>query len=46
MRHLGHFDPYLLAHRGKEHLVDERHYKAAIRKAAWVSAVLLVDGRG
>lgn len=45
VRLLGHFDPYLLAHRGKGHLVDDRHYKAVYRKAAWVSAVILVDGR-
>ncbi|MBE3519953.1 MAG: AlkZ family DNA glycosylase [Firmicutes bacterium] len=39
------FDPYMLGHRQKSHLVDEAHYKAIYRKAGWVSPVLLVNGR-
>lgn len=39
------FDPYMLGHRQKSHLVDEANYKAIYRKAGWVSPVLLVNGR-
>lgn len=39
------FDPYMLGHRQKSHLVGEAQYKAIYRKAGWVSPVLLVDGR-
>lgn len=39
------FDPYLLAHRNKEPLVPVEHYKRVYRPAAWLSPVVLVDGR-
>ncbi|HHY34911.1 MAG TPA: winged helix DNA-binding domain-containing protein [Firmicutes bacterium] len=39
------FDPYMLGHRQKSHLVDEANYKAIYRKAGWVSPVLLLNGR-
>jgi hypothetical protein len=44
VRLLPHFDPYLLAHRGKDHLVPARHYKKVYRNQAWISPVVLVDG--
>jgi hypothetical protein len=44
VRLLPHFDPYLLAHRAKDHLVPARHYKKVYRNQAWISAVVLVDG--
>jgi len=39
------FDPYLLGHRDKGHLVDAARYKQVFRKAGWLSPVVLVDGR-
>jgi uncharacterized protein YcaQ len=39
------FDPYMLGHAGKDHLVDERHYKRVYRGAGWISAVVLLDGK-
>jgi uncharacterized protein YcaQ len=39
------FDPYLLAHADKQHLVPARFYKRVYRNQGWVSAVLLLDGR-
>lgn len=45
LRLLPYFDPYMLGHAGKNHLVDERHYKRVYRKAAWISPVVLLNGR-
>ena len=45
VRLLPSFDPYLLGHRDKSHLVDAAHYKRVYRKAGWLSPVVLVDGR-
>lgn len=45
LRLLPHFDPYLLAHASKEHLVGERHYKRIYRASAWISPVVLLNGR-
>jgi len=39
------FDPFLLGHRDKGHLVDAVRYKRVYRKAGWLSPVVLVDGR-
>jgi hypothetical protein len=39
------FDPYLLAHAQKKHLVSVEHYKRVYRPAAWISAVVLLNGR-
>ena len=39
------FDPYMLAHEEKDHLVDALHYKRVYRNQGWLSAVVLVDGR-
>lgn len=44
VRLLPHFDPYLLAHREKEHLLPVRYYKRVYRNQGWISPVLLVDG--
>jgi hypothetical protein len=45
VRLLPHFDPYLLAHRAKDHLLENQHYKRVYRNQGWISPVLLVDGR-
>jgi hypothetical protein len=45
VRLLPHFDPYLLAHRGKDHLLENRHYKRVYRNQGWISPVLLLNGR-
>ncbi len=42
---LPHFDPYLLGHSEKDHLVDSAHYKQVYRKAGWISPVVLLNGR-
>ena len=44
VRLLPHFDPYLLAHRAKDHLVDPRHYKQVYRNQGWISPVVLGKG--
>ena len=45
LRLLPHFDPYLLAHHAKDHLVSPEHYKRVYRNAGWISPVLLSNGR-
>jgi hypothetical protein len=42
---LPHFDPYLLGHSEKDHLVSPAHYKQVYRKAGWISPVVLLNGR-
>jgi hypothetical protein len=44
VRLLPYFDPYLLAHRGKDHLLEDKHYKRVYRNQGWISPVVLVDG--
>jgi uncharacterized protein YcaQ len=39
------FDPYLLAHAQKDHLIEPRHYKRVYRSLGMISPVVLVDGR-
>lgn len=39
------FDPYLLAHAEKDHLVSNHHYKRVYRNQGWISPVVLLDGR-
>ena len=39
------FDPYLLGHADKGHLVDPIHYKRVYRNQGWISPVVLVDGK-
>jgi len=43
-RLLPHFDPFLLAHREKDHLLASRYYKRVYRNQGWISPVVLVDG--
>jgi Winged helix DNA-binding domain len=38
------FDPYLLAHRDKDHLLSPKHYKRVYRNQGWISPVVLIDG--
>lgn len=38
------FDSYLLAHREKDHLLSEKHYKRVYRNQGWISPVVLIDG--
>jgi winged helix DNA-binding protein len=38
------FDPYLLAHYEKDHLLPPRHYKRVFRSLGWISPVVLVRG--
>ncbi len=45
LRLLPSFDPYLLGHARKDHLVDERYYKRVYRGAGWISPVVLLNGR-
>ena len=45
LRLLPHFDPYMLAHADKEHLVDARYYKRVYRNQGWLSPVVLLNGR-
>jgi uncharacterized protein YcaQ len=42
---LPHFDPYLLGHADKDHLIDAAHYKEVYRKAGWIYPVVLHNGR-
>lgn len=45
LRLLPHFDPYLLAHDEKDHLVTPENYKRVYRNAGWISPVVLWNGR-
>jgi len=45
LRLLPNFDPFLLAHATKDHLVERRHYKRVYRNQGWITPVVLVDGR-
>jgi hypothetical protein len=44
VRLLPHFDPYLLAHREKDHLLPSKYYKKVYRNQGWISPVVLLDG--
>jgi hypothetical protein len=46
VRLLYRFDPYLLAHREKEWVVDPAFYKAVWRPAGHIEGILLAHGRG
>jgi hypothetical protein len=39
------FDPYLLAHADKKHLVSPAQYKRVYRNQGWISPVILLDGK-
>ncbi|MGH7598682.1 MAG: winged helix DNA-binding domain-containing protein [bacterium] len=45
LRLLPHFDPYLLGHADKNHLVEARNYKRVYRNQGWISPVVLLNGR-
>lgn len=45
LRLLPSFDPYMLGHVDKNHLVDSPHYKRVYRNAGWISPVVLLNGR-
>jgi uncharacterized protein YcaQ len=45
LRLLPSFDPFLLAHATKDHLIDTQHYKRVYRAAGWITPVVLIDGR-
>lgn len=45
VRLLPHFDPYMLAHADKAHLVEMRYYKRVYRNQGWLSPVVLLNGR-
>jgi uncharacterized protein YcaQ len=45
VRLLPSFDPYLLSHAEKDHLVDRRWYKKVYRSQWWISPVVLLNGR-
>jgi len=45
VRLLPSFDPYMLAHEDKSHLVQSQHYKRVYRGQGWLSPVILLDGR-
>ncbi len=42
---LPNFETYLLGYRDKSQLVSNEHYKKVYRKAGWISAVILINGR-
>src|SRR2546426_1748097 len=45
VRLLPSFDPFLLGHRDRDHLVDRAHYKQVYKDQGWLAPVVLVDGR-
>lgn len=45
LRLLPHFDPYLLGHADKNHVVDAQNYKRVYRNQGWISPVVLLNGR-
>jgi hypothetical protein len=39
------FDPYLMGHSSRDHIVEREHLSKVSRTAGWISPVVLVDGR-
>jgi len=39
------FDPFLLAHAGKDHLVERKYYKRVYRNQGWITPVVVWNGR-
>jgi hypothetical protein len=39
------FDPYVLGHNTRDHLVDATYLSRVSRTAGWISAVVLIGGR-
>ncbi len=44
VRLLAHFDPLLLAHAEKDHLIEEEYKKRVYRNQGWITPVVLVNG--
>lgn len=38
------FDPFLLAHAKKDHMIQDQHYKRVYRNQGWISPAVLVNG--
>jgi len=45
VRLLPSFDPFLLGHWDRDHLVDKTHYKQVYKDQGWLAPVVLVNGR-
>lgn len=45
VRLLPSFDPFMLGHRDRNHLVDRAHYKQVYKDQGWLAPVVLLDGR-
>jgi hypothetical protein len=45
LRLLPSFDPYMLGHVDKNHLLDSSYYKRVYRNQGWISPVVLLNGR-
>ncbi len=45
VRLLPSFDPFLLGHADRGHLVDRGHYKRVYKDQGWLAPVVLLDGR-
>ncbi len=45
VRLLPSFDPFLLGHSERSHLVDRAHYGQVYKEAGWLAPVVLLDGR-
>ena len=39
------FDPYVMGHSSRDHMVEAANHSKVSRTAGWISAVVLVDGR-
>jgi hypothetical protein len=39
------FDPYLMGHSSRDHIVEATNLAKVSRTAGWISAVVLVDGK-
>jgi 3'-phosphoadenosine 5'-phosphosulfate sulfotransferase len=39
------FDPYVMGHSSRDHIVDAANLSRVSRTAGWISPVVLVDGR-
>ncbi|HLF19552.1 MAG TPA: winged helix DNA-binding domain-containing protein, partial [Bacteroidota bacterium] len=45
LRLLPSFDPYMLGHEAKNHLIEDRQYKRVYRNQGWLSPVVLLNGK-
>lgn len=45
VRLLPSFDPFLLGHQDRRHLVDRAHYRRVYKDQGWLAPVVLADGR-